>query len=282
MFSLQIGLPDGTVPADRLLEYTDDAIRDTFINNLSALQDLPVLAMPEIGDYRSEQVAHIGTAIRMRRDGREYRFAFVRNPQFSPIPLTTIEELAPELGIGHFEFRRTHWAVKNADLFQALLAANQVRRQEAPGGFGPSSAVHFPVDSPRDPQLVAVMMPFDTHFDIVYETIEAAVEDAGLRSVRADDIWEQHQVMGDISSILWRARIVISDLTGRNANVFYETGLAHALPRSTVLLTQNPGDIPFDLQAIRYLHYGLGTNERVTLRRQLAERLTTLVTQGTA
>jgi len=124
------------------------------------------------------------------------------------------------------------------------------------------------------------MMPFAPAFDVVYETIEAAVSDAGLVCVRADDIWQHHQVMGDILSILWKSQIVIADLSEKNANVFYEAGLAHALPRSTVLLTQNPADVPFDLQAIRYLRYGLGTSERVALRKQLAERLKTIVSQS--
>jgi hypothetical protein len=282
MFSLQVGLNDGTVPAGRLFEHTDDAIRDALNSDFTALQDLPVLAMPEVGDDRFEQVAHIGTAIAVKRDGRAHRFKFVRDPRFEPIPLATVEELATELGIGDWELRRTHWAVKNLDLFEVLLSHRMRGQLAATGNFGPSAVVQFPVGTPREPKLVAVMMPFARKFDVVYETIEAAVADAGLTCVRADNIWEHHQVIGDILSILWRSQIVVADLSGKNANVFYETGLAHALPRSTILLTQDPGDVPFDLQSIRYLHYGLGTDERATLRTQLAERLATLAKQAPA
>jgi hypothetical protein len=276
MFSLQVGLSDGTVPAGRFLEYTDDAVRVALQSDVAALQDLPVLAMPEIGDDRFEQVAHIGTALAVKRDGRGHRFKFVRDPRFSPIPLATVRELATELGISDWELQRTHWAVKNVNVFEVLLA-QQIRGQQAvPNDFGPSPVVQFPVDTPREPKLVAVMMPFAPEFDVVYETIEAAVADAGLTCVRADNIWEHHQVIGDILSILWRSQIVVADLSGKNANVFYETGLAHALPRSTILLTQNPNDVPFDLQSIRYLHYGVGTDQRAALRKLLAERLATL------
>jgi hypothetical protein len=87
-------------------------------------------------------------------------------------------------------------------------------------------------------------------------------------------------VMGDVASLLWRARVVIAYLTGRNPNVFYETGLAHALPRRTVLLTQNPDDVPFDLRSIRYLFYGLSTDARKLLRKQLSKRLRTLTSQS--
>lgn len=125
------------------------------------------------------------------------------------------------------------------------------------------------------------MMPFAPEFDVVYEVIESAVGDAGLHCARADDIWEHDHVMEDVLSLLWRSQIVIADLTGRNTNVFYETGLAHALPRRTVLLTQEPADIPFDLRSIRYLQYGLGRQQRAFLREQLSERLKTLIGQTT-
>lgn len=198
------------------------------------------------------------------------------------VPATTISEIARDLGMSDWELQRTHWAVKDVDLFEVLLAAELRKRGGAPKDYGPSAVVSFPTHLPRDPKLVAVMMPFAPQFDIVYETIQAAATDAGFRCVRADDIWEQHQVMGDILSLLWRAQVVITDLSGKNANVFYEAGLAHALPRTTILITQDPTDVPFDLQAIRYLRYGLGTTEREKLRTQLAERLATLSKQGVA
>jgi hypothetical protein len=124
------------------------------------------------------------------------------------------------------------------------------------------------------------MMPFAPEFDVVYESIKSAAEDAGLDCNRAADIWEHDHIMGDVLSLLWRSQIVVADLTGRNPNVFYEAGLAHALPRKTVLLTQESSDIPFDLQSIRYLKYGVGTPQRAILRTQLAERLGTLMNQS--
>jgi hypothetical protein len=279
LFNLLIGLSDGVVPAGRLLEYTDDSVRQRFTADLAALQDLPVLSMPETGDSDQEQVARVGRVVALKAAGRTHTFTFVPDPAFGQVGSATVEALATKLGITGWEFQRTHWAVKDVDLFAVLLEHQLQQTRVAPGNFTASGAVQFPVHIARDPSLVAVMMPFDKSFDIVYETIAQASEDAGLASVRADDIWEHDHVMGDVLSLIWRAAIVVSDLTGKNTNVFYETGLAHALPRRTVLLTQSAGDVPFDLQALRYLHYGLGTADRATLRKQLAERLTTLSSQ---
>jgi hypothetical protein len=279
LFNLHVGLLDGEVPSSRLFELTDDNIKQQYGSDIAALQRLPVLSMPEVGDDRHEQVARVGNVVAMKASGKGYRFTFVPNPALGQFTLTTIQDLAQKLGLGQWELQRTHWAVKDVDLFEVLFQHQLEQSRLSPGNFNASGTVQFPVDVPRDPSLVAVMMPFSTNFDIVYETIEKAATDAGLKCSRADDIWEHDHVMGDVLSLIWRANIVVADLTGKNTNVFYETGLAHSLPRRTVLLTQEPSDVPFDLRSIRYLLYGLGTAERAALRKQLAERLTKLASQ---
>lgn len=284
MFNLLVGLNDGTVPSGRLFEYTEDGIRESLGTGYAAeLQRLPALSMPEVKDDRFEQVARIGSISRLRGTSKGHTFTFTPNPDLEPIPSSVVQELGVRLGIeaGSWEFTRTHWAVKDVDLFEVLLEHQTELLRGGSDNFQTLGAVRFPVDTPRDPALVAVMMPFAPEFDVVYEVIESAVGDAGLHCARADDIWEHDHVMEDVLSLLWRSQIVIADLTGRNTNVFYETGLAHALPRRTVLLTQEPADIPFDLRSIRYLQYGLGRQQRAFLREQLSERLKTLIGQTT-
>ncbi|MFH1304613.1 MAG: hypothetical protein ABIK07_26470, partial [Planctomycetota bacterium] len=43
--------------------------------------------------------------------------------------------------------------------------------------------------------------------------------------------------------------------TGKNANVFYEVGYAHALGKPTILITKNADDIPFDLKHFPHIIY---------------------------
>lgn len=285
MFNLLIGYAhddDEIVPGDRLFEFTDKSLRGRLGEDVSTLMPLPTLIMPEIQDDSSGKFARVGLMEPSHDTRWGQAFKFSPNPNIDAIPAETIRALSSELGIssrGWGEFSRTHWAVKDVDLFQVLLEHQTVQRRGGKGSFRASGAVQFPVDTPRDPKLVAVMMPFASEFDIVHETIQDAVGDAGLTSARVDNIWEHDHVMGDVLSILWKAQIIVADLTGRNPNVFYEAGLSHALPRKTVLLTQNASDIPFDLQSIRYLKYGLGTTERQTLRNDLSQRLTTLINQ---
>ncbi|MEI8610042.1 hypothetical protein P4S70_14040 [Enterovibrio sp. Hal110] len=127
-------------------------------------------------------------------------------------------------------------------------------------------------DSDVEDDLVAVMMPF-AGFTDVYDAIKGASIDAGLRCLRADDIWENSSIIQDIFSLIFRAKIVVVDFSNKNPNVMYETGIAHTLGKTVVPIAQNVNDIPSDMihhRALIYLNNGEGLQ---TLRGQLASKL---------
>lgn len=103
--------------------------------------------------------------------------------------------------------------------------------------------------------LVAVMMPFEAEFDAVIAAIKSACGAASLECMRVDDMWEDSTIIQDVFSLIYRSRIVVVDLTGRNPNVFYETGIAHTLGKPVVPITQNRDDVPFDLKHHRFVSY---------------------------
>ena len=101
-----------------------------------------------------------------------------------------------------------------------------------------------------------VAMPFDSLFQAQYtKVIRPAIQEAGLACVRGDEIYGQAEIVADIWSSLRTARIVVAELSGRNPNVMYEVGLAHAIGKPSILLTREQDDVPFDLRALRYLYY---------------------------
>ena len=59
----------------------------------------------------------------------------------------------------------------------------------------------------------------------------------------------------DIWRAIGAAQFIIADVTGRNPNVFYELGIAHTLGKDVILITQDSGDIPFDLTHLRHIQY---------------------------
>jgi hypothetical protein len=113
-----------------------------------------------------------------------------------------------------------------------------------------------------------VIMPFggwgDDYFDTIYRP---AIEAAGLETHRADDLFRPSTIVNDIWAYTKRARLLLADLSGKNPNVFYELGLAHALAKPVILVAESMDEIPFDLRALRVITYdkhdpGWGRNLR--------------------
>lgn len=112
-----------------------------------------------------------------------------------------------------------------------------------------------------DPKLCFVLMPFDKPkarrkpFMQVYKVIRSTVHWAKLRCKRADEIFGVRPIVEDIWESINKAALIIADLTGRNANVFYEVGLSHAMPKKVIFLAQTTEDVPFDVRHIRCIIY---------------------------
>jgi nucleoside 2-deoxyribosyltransferase len=77
------------------------------------------------------------------------------------------------------------------------------------------------------------------------------VEEAGLVCVRGDEIYTRQAVIQDIWHSIRKARLVVAELSGRNPNVMYEIGLAHAIGKPIILLNRDEEDGPFDLRTLR-------------------------------
>jgi hypothetical protein len=125
--------------------------------------------------------------------------------------------------------------------------------------------------------LVAVMMPFTVEFDPVYEVLRNALVQLGMRALRVKDIWNHSTIIQDIFELIWSSHIVICDFSQRNANVFYETGIAHTLGKHVIPITQSAGDVPFDLTHHRYLAYLNNIEGRTALAAGICERVRTLM-----
>ena len=105
------------------------------------------------------------------------------------------------------------------------------------------------------PELCFVLMPFAAKFENVFEIVRHAVQACGLTCTRADSLTTTGQITDDIWNSIREARVLVADLTGGNPNVFYEIGVAHALNKPVILLTQQGDRVPFDLRGVRYVRY---------------------------
>lgn len=101
-----------------------------------------------------------------------------------------------------------------------------------------------------------VLMSFKPDFDDLYELgIKAACQLAGVECSRVDEQIFDDDILARIYKQIEIADVVISEMTGRNPNVFYETGYAHALNKRVILIANAKEDIPFDLEHYPYIIY---------------------------
>ncbi|MDR0325497.1 MAG: nucleoside 2-deoxyribosyltransferase [Oscillospiraceae bacterium] len=102
-----------------------------------------------------------------------------------------------------------------------------------------------------------MIMPFQDVYMALYERLKKQFSDTFIFE-HADDFdgpKGQQSILKDIVLGISNADVVIVDITGLNANVMYELGIAHALAKRVIHITQNIGEMSFDIRPYRALEY---------------------------
>ena len=119
--------------------------------------------------------------------------------------------------------------------------------------------------------------------DKTYKIIRAAVVEAGLECIRADDIVHSGVIDKPMYENLLMADVAIADLSTSNENAIYELGVRHALkPRTTIIIAEKEFKFPFDLGHVvirPYEHLGSGIDfeEAERLKEELVKAITTIL-----
>ncbi|MBK6850339.1 MAG: hypothetical protein IPG93_01685 [Burkholderiales bacterium] len=284
MFNLIVSGSDVTAPRgsltlqhNRVFQHTDEDLENRYAPG-GVLDDAALMALPTVITTESSSdpdfpaMARVGKVTKIRRGPAAYQIEYELDADVPPIANAVLESLAASL---HFviskrifdDFRTNHWAVKDADLFRVLFTA----------GIGRIKPTIFKLpEEPVDPKLVAVMMPFNAEFNGVLAAIQGAVTTAGMRCLRADNIWDDDVIIQDVVKLIGTARAVICDLTGKNPNVLYEAGIAHTMGRDVILVAQHESDIPFNLRQVRRIEYFPNEQGLMELSAKVSSRLETL------
>lgn len=110
-------------------------------------------------------------------------------------------------------------------------------------------------------KIAFVAMKFEgNHWsDKRYLAISDILEEAGYKSLRADQIKTSKPIVEEVCHFLENAELVIIDSTGDSHSVSYEIGYCHGVGRSqhkTILIRQGEGrDIPFNYRHFRHYCY---------------------------
>lgn len=100
-----------------------------------------------------------------------------------------------------------------------------------------------------------LIMPFGEPWsDGVAAIVKDVMQESGITMSRADEM-HGHSINEDIWKAILSSEYIIADVTGRNANVYYELGVCHTVGKKTIILTQKIEDIPFDTKHLRHVVY---------------------------
>jgi len=116
---------------------------------------------------------------------------------------------------------------------------------------------------------VFVLTPFHPEFDNSFQWVKDFFSEHGYSCSRGDDIHAESNILSHILSEMLASEIVVANISGRNPNVFYELGIAHALGKQVVLIAQNTKDITFDVSGAQVVIY----QDEVTLKTSLGKWL---------
>lgn len=225
-------------------------------------QDSPVLhAIPELAELGAvkEHEARVAALLRERDLLRAQLEVSERTSLTSQAAIEAMREAIEQLGKRLSEPQRRDAQAEIESVVQAKRGAAAPIRVPRLG------------DVTVDPQTVFVLMPFSQDLEPVFDAIREAADAAGLRSFRADAISAAGSIIDQIFESIAKSGLIVADLTGRNQNVMYELGLANAMGKDTVLLSQDIQDVPFDVRDQRVLMYKPSLKSMHELRQRLTE-----------
>jgi len=134
----------------------------------------------------------------------------------------------------------------------------------------------------NQPKRCFVIMPFgqqgtaeyDRNLKIYQLMIKPVAENHGYEVVRGDELEHMGNITRDIIELLHECDLVIADLSGKNANVFYELGVRHAIYKSgTIPIMQKGEQLPFDIANYRAIFYSSELDGPDLFKKELARRI---------
>jgi hypothetical protein len=127
-----------------------------------------------------------------------------------------------------------------------------------------------------------VLTPFSDEERDTFEVIRKTCVRVGLTAIRGDEQFTSTDILTHVIQLILKARLVIANITGRNANVFYELGIAHAMNKPTILVSKSLNETPFDIITNRIVVYRNNDELLKLLTESLARVMTEIGEIGSA
>lgn len=106
-------------------------------------------------------------------------------------------------------------------------------------------------------------MPFRPELNYFFLYLKKYLEEKyRIRVERGDSNVLTKELLKKVSEQISGASFLIADISGNNANVFFELGIAHERSKPIILITQDdPKDAPVDTRQFEFVRYDLGRHE---------------------
>lgn len=148
------------------------------------------------------------------------------------------------------DLARQGWHLRGGRL---VVGERIVPHRNAPG---PADTIFGTPSQGARPTDCFVLLPLSEPFVTIYrDLVVPAVEKLDMTCQNAAEIFGPGHIVSDVRYLIGQSNVIVAELTGRNPNVFYELGVAHALGKPVVQLTQDIDDVPFDIRHLRTLTY---------------------------
>lgn len=107
------------------------------------------------------------------------------------------------------------------------------------------------------------IMPFLPELHYFYLYVKQHIENRyNIHCARADEKVLTTPLLNKIREFIREADVIIADCSGRNPNVFYELGIAHAYNKDVILITKDPIEqAPSDIKHYEFIHYQLDNHK---------------------
>lgn len=106
---------------------------------------------------------------------------------------------------------------------------------------------------------LCILIPYDKKYQPIKEAIKTVSKETGVKLSFAKKTYKNTILNINISySEIMSSDLVVADTSIPSPSVFYEIGLAHAIGKPVVLLSQEKTpDIPLDLRGVVYIQYAM-------------------------
>ena len=288
--------PDHVLSFGRFLEYTDEQTTAKFAKldraSIEELTRLPTLFAYEHG---IGEPARVGWLAKIQRRDSEIRLVPKFDSSIPALDETTLKRLSWDLGVGSFEWNRTHWAVKDEDLLRVLeehgLLGGKAGAKERDTPPYATPSAHEPAGAPH-PYIVASgrsAKVFLAHGrdNGAKQEVARYIERLGLEPIILHERPNAGRTLiskfrEESADVVFAIVLMTPDDRGglngtattrprARQNVVFELGffLGKLGPEKVCALVGGDMEKPSDFEAVVYIEYGERTSWRMELAREL-------------